>query len=114
MTDSLVAGYAWGENVGWINLAPSGDGVINDGQGNLSGYAWGENVGWINFAPGGTGVTIDPATGVFSGYAWGENTGWINFSPTGGGVKTSWAAPLQPAYDDDDGWCSCFVGTAAR
>jgi len=59
-------------------------------MGNLSGYAWGENVGWINFKPTGAGVKIDPLTGVFSGKAWGENIGWINFSPNGKGIKTSW------------------------
>jgi hypothetical protein len=112
VTDSLVVGYAWSENVGWINLAPAADGVVNDGQGNLSGFAWGENVGWINFAPTGAGVMIDPTTGVFSGHAWGENTGWINFAPAGGGVKTSWTLSPEPAYDDDDDWCSCFVGAA--
>ncbi|MBW1743888.1 MAG: hypothetical protein JRJ47_10755 [Deltaproteobacteria bacterium] len=101
VTDALVVGYAWGENVGWINLAPSGDGVINDGEGNLSGHAWGENVGWINFAPTSGGVTIDPTTGDFSGYAWGENTGWINFAPTEGGVKTSWEVSPELGSDDD-------------
>ena len=45
----------------------------------LSGYAWGENVGWINFEPAYGGVFIDPATGEFSGYAWGENIGWLKF-----------------------------------
>lgn len=42
-------GYAWGENVGWINFNPSGGGVtVADSQ--LTGYAWGENVGWINMS----------------------------------------------------------------
>jgi|GEM_PF-1360617 len=82
VTDSGLTGYAWGENIGWINLAPSEGGVINDGAGNLSGYAWGENVGWINFAPAGGGVSID-AEGNFNGTAWGENIGWISFSSAG-------------------------------
>jgi hypothetical protein len=71
-------------------------GVINDGAGNLSGYAWGENVGWINFEPTGGGVRIDPASGVFSGYAWGENIGWINFASNGKPVKTSWRGNTTP------------------
>ncbi|MBW2171933.1 MAG: hypothetical protein JRF69_08135 [Deltaproteobacteria bacterium] len=112
VTDSFVAGFAWGENIGWINLAPSGDGVVNDGQGNLSGYAWGENVGWINFAPTGGGVTIDPTTGVFNGDAWGENTGWLNFAPSGGGVTTSWGVVPQ-RYDDNTDACPCFISTVA-
>ncbi len=83
VTDSQVTGYAWGENVGWINLSPATGGVANDGVGHLSGYAWGANVGWINFAPIGGGVTIDPLTGEFSGFAWGENIGWISVASTG-------------------------------
>ena len=37
-------------------------------------YAWGENVGWINFAPtSGPGVTVTGST--VTGKAWGENIG---------------------------------------
>ena len=38
------------QTTGWINLNPSANtNVTNDGSGNLAGYAWGENCGWINF-----------------------------------------------------------------
>lgn len=83
VTPSLLTGKAWGENIGWINFSPVNGEVVNDGMGHLSGYAWGENVGWINFAPTGGGVEIDPVTGIFSGSAWGENIGWISFASTG-------------------------------
>ena len=96
VTESAVTGFAWAENIGWINLSPESGGVFNDGQGNLSGYAWGENVGWINFAPIGGGVRITPA-GFFVGFAWGENIGWINFAPTGGGVRTLFRFTAAPA-----------------
>ena len=49
VSDSALTGYAWGENIGWINLNPALGGVHNDINGNLSGAAWGENVGWIYF-----------------------------------------------------------------
>lgn len=78
VTDSALTGTAWGENVGWITFNPTSGGVVNDGAGNLSGTAWGENIGWINFRPQGGGVSISPS-GVFSGRAWGENVGWISF-----------------------------------
>ena len=90
VTDSAVTGYVWGENIGWINFNPTSGGITNDGNGNLSGYAWGENVGWINFNPTGSQVIIDGSTGNFSGYAWGENVGWISFSCTNCNVNTSW------------------------
>lgn len=102
VTDSAMTGMAWGENIGWINLSPANGGVVNDGNGNLSGYAWSENVGWINFNPAGGGVWID-SNGVFSGQAWGENIGWINFVPSTGGVKTSWKG-IADADADGDGY----------
>ena len=52
----------------------------NDG----SQFAWGENVGWINLQPAfGPGVTV--TNSAMTGFAWGENIGWINLSPTAGG-----------------------------
>ncbi len=78
VTNSAVTGYAWGENVGWINLSPTYGGVTNTSAGVLSGYAWGEATGWINFAPTNGGVTIN-SSGNFSGYAWSQNFGWIIF-----------------------------------
>ena len=49
---SPLTGYAWGENVGWINFTDSTAVINNDAvvtTGELKGYAWGENVGWLNF-----------------------------------------------------------------
>ena len=79
VTDSAVTGYAWGENIGWINLSPSNGGVTNNAEGTLSGYAWGEKVGWIKFNPPGGGVTIN-SSGDFLGYAWSDTVGWILFN----------------------------------
>jgi len=61
--------YAWGENTGWMNLEPGGDGgpggeVSDD---TLTGYLWVENTGWINLAPTGGGV-INDRYGTLSGY----------------------------------------------
>jgi hypothetical protein len=84
--------HVWAENVGWVNVAPSGGGVMlrfNGEAGWLNGYAWGENIGWIKMGADGGGpyanttatnwgVNID-GSGALSGYAWGENVGWINF-----------------------------------
>ena len=84
--------YAWGENVGWANAAPTNNDMtvhFDGDSGWLSGYAWGENIGWIkigtdvggpytNTTASNWGVNMD-ASGDLSGYAWGENVGWINF-----------------------------------
>ena len=55
--------------------------------GAMSGFAWGENIGWINFdTQGALGATqcarLDRSAGRFRGWAWGENTGWINLDDT--------------------------------
>ncbi|MEI6345702.1 MAG: carboxypeptidase-like regulatory domain-containing protein [bacterium] len=99
VTDTQLSGYAWSDYYGWVNLRPTGYGVINDGSGNLSGYAWGQNTGWINFHPSSSSVrVVIDSSGDFSGYAWGQNIGWIVFNCTtnsscGGGsfkVSTDW------------------------
>lgn len=56
------------------NIDPDNDG---------SQYAYGENVGWLNGEPdgnGGPGVEVSDLE--LTGYIWGENIGWINLSPT--------------------------------
>jgi hypothetical protein len=130
--DNNGSQYAWGENVGWLNLEPGGDGGngVDVTSTDLTGYIWGENIGWINLSPtnyGGvvndgvgnlsgyawgenvgwinfSGVAIHPVTGLFSGYAWGENIGWINFAPPGIGIKTSWINPQACTDNDHDGY----------
>lgn len=81
--------YAFGENVGWLNAEPSGDGgpglEVTDSK--VTGYIWAENIGWVNLSCENRsscdtvnyGVTNDN-TGNLSGYGWGENVGWISFS----------------------------------
>lgn len=85
--------FAWSENAGWSNFAPTGGGVTVTTAG-LSGYAWAENIGWIKLAA--TGSTYENTTKdnwdvkligrALRGYAWSESAGWINFAPSNGGV----------------------------
>lgn len=106
--------YAYGENVGWINLNPSNGGVtVFDSA--LYGYAWGENVGWVNFnclssfsCLGVSYKVLNDGAGNLSGYAWGENIGWINFAPTDGGVVIDPATGVfhGKAYGENIGWVS--------
>jgi hypothetical protein len=81
--------YAYGENVGWLNLKPGGNGGpgVEVGSSYLTGYIWGENIGWISLSCLNTencatvnnyGVVNDGA-GNLLGDAWAENVGWINF-----------------------------------
>ncbi|OIO18974.1 MAG: hypothetical protein CO029_03225 [Candidatus Magasanikbacteria bacterium CG_4_9_14_0_2_um_filter_41_10] len=87
VSDSVLTGYAWSQNSGWIKMNPTNGGVTNDGAGNISGYAWGESLGWINFA----GVTIGE-TGIFFGTASGDLVGTLTFGCTQCDVQTDWRA----------------------
>ncbi len=109
--------YAWGENTGWINLAPSSGPGVTVSDSAVTGYAWGENVGWISMNPENGGVLND-GSGNLSGYAWGENTGWISFSckdsDTCGTV--SYGVVVDPcsgtfsgyAWSENMGWISFY------
>lgn len=93
--DNNDSQYAWGENMGWINAEPGGDGGngVQVRNNELIGFMWSENAGWISLSCKNTesceriqyGVVND-GEGHLSGHAWAENIGWINFNPTGGGV----------------------------
>ena len=79
VTDTDVTGFAWGDNIGWVNLSPTDGGVLNNGEGMLSGLATSEFGGWINFKPTNGGVTIN-SSGEFMGYALSEKFGRISFN----------------------------------
>jgi hypothetical protein len=74
-------GFAWGENIGWIE---SGD--LNVTDTNITGNMYSGNIGWISFSCENTDSCGDVEYGVvndsgdISGFAWGENTGWIDMS----------------------------------
>jgi len=107
--------YAYGENVGWFNAAPLGQGGpgVNVGDAALTGYLWSENVGWISLSCSNTGscATVsygvaNDGAGALSGFAWGENVGWINFAPAGGGVAIDGATGTfgGRAWGENLGW----------
>src|SRR5690606_19280924 len=77
-----------------VNIAPDG---------TLFGYAWGENIGWVNFSTSALGVDrarLDTAAARFRGYAWGENVGWINLNDATHFVG---AGPACPGNTNGDG-----------
>ncbi len=79
-----VSKYAWGENMGWINFAPSNNGVYSGlvvSDSSVSGYAWSGLYGWINFSPTNSGQGVkNTKNGTLTGYAWSESLGWINMA----------------------------------
>lgn len=81
--------YAYGENVGWLNAEPLGEGgpgvEVTDTA--LTGYMWCENIGWVSLSCENTSSCGDVNYGVsndgmghLSGHGWAENAGWISFS----------------------------------
>ncbi len=99
--------YAYGENVGYLNFEPGGNGgsgaVVTNSS--VTGYVWGENIGWLNLSPASYGGVANDGAGNLSGYAWGENVGWINFAPTGGGVTIGADGVFDGwAWGENIGW----------
>lgn len=99
--------YAWGENIGWCNAEPNGDGGdgIEVADDKLTGWMWCEAIGWISLSCENTascatvsyGVDNDGSGGL-TGYAWSESAGWINFNPVTAGVS------IDPATGEFDGY----------
>lgn len=114
--------FAWGENIGWVNAEPGGDG----GRGMLvqdewvTGYLWAENAGWISLSCTNQGVCGSADYGIannghgqLSGFAWGENIGWINFRPARGGgvvINPDTGEFGGDAWSENVGWIR-FRGT---
>jgi len=104
--------FAWSENAGWINFAPTNGGVTATAYHGLSGYAWAENIGWIKLAAVGStyGNTTTNNWGVklvgtaLQGFAWSENAGWINFASSNGGVTISNGWLTGYAWSENAGW----------
>lgn len=66
-----MRGYAWSENVGWIDFtclnrgtcATNSFGMSVAANGTISGYAWSENIGWVSANSADlTGCPIAPCT----------------------------------------------------
>jgi len=103
--DGTFSGYAWSENIGWINFAPEGPypeepqnaaRLINN---TVSGWIRAEAHddswdGWIKMSgtttenePYGVSISND---GKLHGWAWGGNVvGWISFNCAEGGEKST-------------------------
>ncbi len=87
-----TVGYAWSDQVGYINLGLANGGIhITDG--GITGYAWNSLYGWIHMNPVNGGVFV-ASDGALSGYGWGSGFGRVNFSGVSinaGGVFTGTA-----------------------
>jgi len=100
LTNGLVTGYAWSENIGWVSFnagdlsgCPSGTCNASRDGNYLKGWAKimsipqaGANAGgwagWISLSGANYGVEISKMDGTGSNptYAWSNELGWIDFS----------------------------------
>jgi DNA-binding beta-propeller fold protein YncE len=101
-----LTGYAWSENIGWIDFSPAttNGGVIVGSGGNLTGYAWSENIGWIKF--GGLTTPFPTDTGTLSQNAQivlGKLVGWVRACA---GTINSDCSTMTSRTDGWDGWIS--------
>lgn len=95
--DGNVSGYAWSENLGYINFDPVGPYPAGPAYSakrvgdNLEGWARFEEIrlaganaggwlGWIKLKGANYGVSINSSDGKLSGYGWSDELGWIDFS----------------------------------
>lgn len=131
LTNYLLKGYAWNDNLGFISFAcKSGknEGVncgsydygvkigAKDAQGkrSLSGYAWNETFGYINFSCDATGKDGNgqacgaiqygiklAADGSFSGNAWTQAGVWIDLNGVKGQIP---GEKIEPPIEPED-WC---------
>lgn len=100
-----VTGYAWGENIGWLDAS---DVVVSDTE--LTGYLYSGNIGWISMncsntsSCGTANYAVTNSDGNLSGYAWGENVGWIDMSDVS--IDSSTGVFSGHAYSGNTGWIS--------
>jgi len=136
-SNGRFSGYAWSENIGWIDFAPAGpypispnyyacldfpgNGQACDGIGNYKAGGWARALsygggwdGWIKLRGTNYGVSVDKSTGKISGYAWSDMViGWISFSGSNYGAVTTMAFNSPPGKPDKVGagetWNNCSV-----
>ncbi|MDD5144637.1 MAG: PKD domain-containing protein [Candidatus Pacebacteria bacterium] len=105
-----VSGFAWSENIGWINFNGSNYGVNINSDGTFSGYAWSENIGWIDFAPAGP-YPSSPNYSAKANLESGQLSGWARALAYGGGwdgwIKlrgSNYGVSLDENTGDFSGW----------
>lgn len=118
--------YAYGANVGWIDVGGSNDGGVI-GQFFCSGFIYGANIGWIHLGDGtpDNGVAYSNSSGSdygvnhdglghLSGYAYGENIGWVTFEQSYGEPQVDMTSGILSGYvwSGNIGWISLSNSTA--
>lgn len=124
MTETYLAGSAYGANIGWIsfgdgspsnghtysNASASDFGVNLTANGELSGHAWSANTGWIVFESSHGQPRLDYLTGKLSGQVWSPNLGWIALETAFSDLVSTLACPDVDADGVGDAYERRFFG----
>lgn len=99
----LMSGYAWSEDLGWLDFADTdsspADPVKTDSSGHLSGKAKALNSdSYIDFNADPYHSNVEINAGVFSGYAWSEDLGWLDFAGVSAVGYNPDSSPDQTAF----------------
>ena len=79
----------------------------------VTGFAWSENIGWIQMDHGVNSVSLDNSIGVLSGYGWSENIGWVKFGGLSAFPGAGGNAVVYFSTDGNvTGWIRACAGTA--
>ena len=107
----ISAGALW-NNFNKVEATPT---PVPLGSVKVTGYAWSDNIGWIQFYPdldGFGGVFYDTSNGQLSGYAWSDNIGWIKFDELSSYPGSSpWVAKADTSSGLVSGWARACAGT---
>ena len=119
-TINVTNKFAYGANIGWMDLRGNTNSGAVIGEFVCSGYIWAANVGWIHLgsnAPANGiqyqnnsatdyGVNRD-GVGNLRGFAWGANIGWINFESNGAPKVSLTTGKLSGSvFSANCGWIS--------
>lgn len=134
--DSMLKGYAYSEDIGWISFSSDNCDANRDGWGdgapcpdgavamsaygvgleaNVMGYAWSATHGWIslNCRNAGAkgcghfyGVNIDPVTYNIGGYAWSSSFGWLSFESSSVPDNNNLSSCLNACNDSANDFCT--------
>lgn len=136
-----ITGYAWSDNIGWIDLNCSNSGTCGTNNfgltvaanGTVSGCAWSDNIGWISASsadivgcPSGACISsISATTGSWSGWLKalsasdaqsGGWSGWISLSGTSPNYSVTVGSNGHLSgygWDDTYGWIDFSRATTA-
>lgn len=94
MTHHEFSGYAWSEDLGWIDFGqednPVGPVTFDEITGVLTGKAYVLSTGaYLHFDDHNSEVTLNLETGTMTGFAFSDDIGWINFTDNNVRVDTT-------------------------